>query len=50
MADNKHTQEQEDLGYIRNEVKLKLKDPKKADDDLFHSDNTIIEITEYAGI
>ncbi len=41
---------EEDLGYIRNEVKLKLKDPKKADDDLFHSDNTIIEITEYAGI
>lgn len=40
----------EDLGYIRNEVILKLKDPKKTDDDLFHSHNTIIETTEYASI
>lgn len=41
---------EEDLGYIRNDVTLKLKDPKKADDNLFHDHNTIIEITEYAGI
>lgn len=41
---------EEDLGYIRNEVTLKLKDPKKTDDNLFHDNNTIIETTEYAGI
>lgn len=41
---------EEVLGYIRNDVTLKLKDPKKADDNLFHGHNTIIEITEYAGI
>lgn len=40
----------EDLGYICNEVILKLKDPKKIDDNLFHDNNTVAEITEYAGI
>lgn len=41
---------EEDLGYIRNQAMLKLKDPKKTDDNLFHDFNTIIETTEYAGI
>lgn len=40
----------EDFGYIRNEVILKLKDPAKTDDNFVHDGNTIAEITEYAGI
>lgn len=40
----------EDLGYIRSEAILRLKNPEKTDDNLFHDWNTIIETTEYAGV
>ncbi|MCI8980458.1 MAG: hypothetical protein HFE52_07305 [Clostridia bacterium] len=40
----------EDLGYIRREIYFHLRDPHKADDDIYHRDNQYIEVTEYAGV
>lgn len=45
-----HTEVKEDLGYVRYEGELKLKDPRRKDDDLFHSGNQYFEGMEYAGL
>lgn len=44
------TRVDEDLGYIRYENEIKLKDPDKKDDNLFHDDNQYLVVTEYAGL
>lgn len=43
------TKVEEDLGYIRREIRFELKDPSKKTN-LFHHHNQYLEITEYAGI
>lgn len=43
------TKVEEDLGYIRREIRFELKDPRKKTD-IFHRGNQYLEITEYAGI
>lgn len=40
---------EEDLGYLRREIRFELKDPHKKTD-IFHGGNQYLEITEYAGI
>lgn len=45
-----YTEVEEDLGYVCYEGELKLKDPSKKDDDLFHSGNQYFEGIEYAGL
>lgn len=43
------TEVEEDLGYLRREIRFELKDPSKKTD-TFHSGNQYLKITEYAGI
>lgn len=43
------TEVEEDLGYLRREIRFELKDPHKKTD-IFHGGNQYLEITEYAGI
>lgn len=40
---------EEDLGYLRREIRFELKDPRKKTN-IFHTGNQYLEITEYAGI
>jgi len=40
---------EEDLGYLRREIRFELKDPSKKTD-IFHSGNQYLIISEYAGI
>lgn len=43
------TEVEEDLGYLRREIRFELKDPRKKTD-IFHGGNQYLKITEYAGI
>jgi len=43
------TEVEEDLGYLRREIHFELKDPNKKTD-IFHTENQILHITEYAGM
>lgn len=40
---------EEDLGYLRREIRFEIKDPCKKTN-IFHVDNQILHVTEYAGI
>lgn len=43
------TEVEEDLGYLRREIHFDLKDPHKKTD-IFHTDNQVLHIFEYAGM
>ncbi len=43
------TEIEEDLGYIRFRKEIKLKNPYKKSDGIFHEDNQIMYVTEYVG-
>lgn len=40
---------EEDLGYLRRELTFNLKDPDR-ETNIFHDDNQVLTVTEYAGI
>ena len=44
------TMVEEDLGYIRYENEIKLKEPGKKDDNFFHDGNQYLVVTEYIGL
>lgn len=45
-----YTTVKEDLGYMRCENRFFLKDPNKKGDNIFHTGNQYLEVTEYAGM
>lgn len=44
------TMVEEDLGFIRYENEIKLKEPDRKDDNFFHDGNQYLVVTEYVGL